>query len=164
MAQPTKIVTRGTIRGGRLHIEASAAMHRDCATAFSENADLTITVERYAPKPKNAARAYYFGVVVAQIRNEFMRLGNEVSVEDTHTFLKSRFLPKTELLYTKGGVIDTTTGETVADNPMGKVGTITIPKSIAANGDTLSPEFSAYIERCKEFGREYFAIEFADKE
>ena len=162
--KPNKIAARGTIRGGRLHIDNSAAMHHDCAAAFGENADLVITVERHVSKPKNPARAYYFGVVVSAIRAEFIRLGNDVSVEDTHTFLKSKFLPKTELLYTKLGVIDMQSGEVVGENPTGKTGTITIPKSIAKNGDTDSPEFQRYVARCKEFGSEFFGVEWKERE
>jgi GTP-sensing pleiotropic transcriptional regulator CodY len=79
---------------------------------------------------------YYWGVVVQLIRDRFVDLGNDVSKEDTHDFLKQRFNYK-ELVDKSGGEV------------------IQIGQSTANMTNT---EFMVYMERIKEFASSVLSI------
>lgn len=80
--------------------------------------------------------AYYWACVVPMVREGLVNMGNDVSLEDTHEFLKARYNSKE--------IIDTSTGEVL---------------SIPMSTTNLSKElFGLYIERVQRFASEYLGI------
>lgn len=53
--------------------------------------EFDITVEKKKKKRSQYQNAYYWGVVVALIRERFIQLGHDVSIEETHSYLKQEF-------------------------------------------------------------------------
>jgi hypothetical protein len=80
--------------------------------------------------------AYYWGVVVSMVHEGMRDMGNDVSIQETHEFLKSRFNTKE--------VVNTTVGEVMA-----------FPVSTT---ELNKEEFGQYIERVQQFAAEYLNI------
>jgi hypothetical protein len=92
------------------------------------------------PKRKNkrslSQNAYYWGVVVAMVHEGLRDMGNDVSLQETHEFLKHRFNSKE--------IVNTLIGE-VHSVPM---------STTALNKE----DFGAYIEKIQQFAAEYLNI------
>jgi hypothetical protein len=79
---------------------------------------------------------YYFGVVVPLVKEGLIELGHEVSMEETHDFLRSKFN------YLE--IVDENTGQVER-----------IPKSTTG---LTKQGFSNYIERIQQFAAEFLNI------
>lgn len=69
-----------------------------------EGYSVVIKVERYKATRSQQQNRYYWGVVVGLIRERLKELGHDVSISDTHEFLKGRFNGK-ELIDMNGGEV-----------------------------------------------------------
>lgn len=83
---------------------------------------------------------YYFGVCVAMIKDRLIELGNDVTSEDVHAFLKDRFNSKE--LFTKDGTVIGTVGASTAGLNKG--------------------EFELYLDKVKQFGSDPLSIFIPD--
>ena len=87
---------------------------------------------------------YYWGVVIALVRDAFIDLGHEVESQEVHEYLKGRFNFKE--------LVNEETGEVVLDeNGL----PIHIPLSTANISNT---DFMVYMERIKKFSSETLSI------
>lgn len=86
-----------------------------------------------ADKRSNQQSRYYFGLVVPLMQKAFKDLGHELSQQETHEFLKSRF--------NSFEVVNHDTGEAVS-----------VPKSTTKLSKL---EFSEYIEKIQRFAAEF---------
>ena len=97
-----------------------------------------ITLEPYKKRRGNQSNRYYWGVVIEYVIQGFNDLGELVSKEQAHEFLKDRFLfnNKREVPVVDGIVLE-----------------------IPATTTTLSvDEFGQYIEHCVQFAAEYLNV------
>ena len=90
-------------------------------------------------KRSTEQNAYYWSVVVSKIKDRLLELGNEVSADDVHELLKSRFNAK-EIDLGNGHAID-------------------IPGSTT---DMSTVDFMTYIERIQRFAAELLDIYIPD--
>jgi hypothetical protein len=94
----------------------------------------------FEPKRKNRRsnlqNAYYWGVVVAMVHEGLRDMGNDVSLMETHEYLKARFNTKE--------IVNTIVGE-VTEVPM-------------STTDLNKEDFAAYIEKIQQFAAEYLNI------
>lgn len=79
---------------------------------------------------------YYWSVVVALVHEGFREMGNDVSLEETHEYLKARFNYKE--------IVNTSVGEVM-----------NVPKSTT---ELNKEEFGEYIERIQQFAAEYLNV------
>lgn len=77
--------------------------------------------------------AYYWGVIVAMVHEGFRNMGNDVSLEETHEYLKARFNYKE--------IVNTSVGEVM-----------NVPKSTT---ELSKEEFGMYIDKIQQFAAEY---------
>jgi hypothetical protein len=87
------------------------------------------------------ANKYYFGVCVDMIRRELVERGYDVSVQETHEFLKAQFNSQP--------LIDENTGELLGE----------VPRSTT---DLNKEEFGDYIQRIQRFAAEKLSIVIPD--
>ena len=97
-----KLTYFGKVENGVLKLRARKQFDEDIKNF--EGKDVEITLERKKSKRSDNQNRYYFGVVVQLIMERFKELGHDVSKEDTHVFLRSRFL-YTEIVDEKSGEI-----------------------------------------------------------
>lgn len=88
-------------------------------------------------KRSNSQNSYYFGVVVTMVCLRLRDLGNDVTIEETHDFLKANFNYKE--------IVKEETGEILK-----------IPRGTS---ELSTIEFSEYIERVIRFGAEFLDIQ-----
>ncbi len=105
-----------------------------------EGHQVIIKVERYKATRSIQQNRYYFGVVVGLIRERLRELGHDVSIDDTHQFLRGRFNGKE--------LIDESSGEVI------KVGQST--------SHLNKSEFMEYMERIKRFASESLDLYIPD--
>lgn len=80
--------------------------------------------------------AYYWGVVVQLVHQGLRDMGNDVSLQETHNFLKAKFNYK-EIVNTATGLV------------------LEIPRSTS---DLKKDEFALYIEDIQQFAAEYLNV------
>lgn len=88
-------------------------------------------------KRSNSQNSYYFGVVVTMVCLRLRDLGNDVTIEETHDFLKANFNYK-EIV---------------------KPETEEVLKIPLKTSELSTIEFSEYIERVIRFGAEFLDIQ-----
>lgn len=66
--------------------------------------NVTVSIEKTKKNRSESQSRFYWGVVVSLIRERFIELGNQVSKEETHDYLKHEFNYK-ELVDEKTGAI-----------------------------------------------------------
>ena len=68
--------------------------------------NLTITVEKRRKSRSNPQNRYYWAVIVPLIRERLIELGNVgLSNEDTHYFLKEKFLEGRDIILADGEIV-----------------------------------------------------------
>jgi hypothetical protein len=102
---------------------------------MNEGKLLMITIE-IGSKRSPQQNAYYWTCVIPIIQAGFKDLGHDISKEDTHLFLKSRFNYKE--------IINTTTGEVMK-----------LPDTTTVLNKS---QFADYIESIKQFGAEMLNV------
>lgn len=60
--------------------------------------DLTITVQKRRKVRSSEQNRYYWGIVLPLVRDGFEELGDRVTNEQVHEFLKGKFLPSVEIV------------------------------------------------------------------
>jgi hypothetical protein len=80
--------------------------------------------------------AYYWGAVVKMVQEGLKDLGHDLTLEETHDFLKGRFNAKE--------IINTDTGEVIS-----------VPRSTTELNKT---QFGEYIEKIQRFSIEYLGV------
>jgi hypothetical protein len=80
--------------------------------------------------------AYYWSAVVPLVREGLQDLGHDLTLEETHDFLKGRFNAKE--------IINTDTGEVIS-----------VPRSTTELNKT---QFGEYIEKIQQFSIEYLGV------
>lgn len=101
---------------------------------------VVIEVKARRSTRSDAQNRYYWGCVVPMVRVALKDIGHKLSIEDTHLFLRSRFL-KEEMVNDDGEVI----GELIKH-------TSQLTKS----------QFSDYTEEIKQFSAEYLGLIIPD--
>jgi hypothetical protein len=101
---------------------------------------VSIVVEKYIHKRSLSQNAYYHACIVPIVRQGFKDLGHLLSKEETHLFLKNRFL-KVELLSEEGEVL----GE-----------------RIRSTTELTKGEFVDYINQIQQFGAEILNVYIPD--
>ena len=91
--------------------------------------EFSITIAKKKKNRSYEQNRYYWGVVVALIRDRFIDLGNDVSSEETHDYLKHEFNYR-EIMDEKTGLV------------------MRIPSSTT---DMTTTEFCTYIEKIQIF-------------
>lgn len=98
-----------------------------------------VIIKRIGKRSNNQNR-YYWGVVVAMIKDRLIELGNDVNSMNVHDFLKDRFNSKE--IFTSNGTVIGTVGDTTA--------------SISTT------DFMNYLDKCKEFAATVLEIYIPD--
>lgn len=110
-----------------------------CLSSKSD-VDVTIEVKKRKKHRSDLQNRYYFGVVVHLITDRLRELGHEVDKDDTHNFLKGKFL-YSELVNEASGEIER------------------IPKKTP---DCTTIEFIEYMEDCKRWAAQFLDIYIPD--
>lgn len=118
-------------------IKLPGAKMRKEAQAFAGK-EIEVTIQRKKKHRSDPQNRYYWGVVVEMIRAGMKDMGDEVTVEQVHEFLKWRFLRVQKVDENTGEVLYEYAGSTR------KLGTIA---------------FSEYVENCCKFAGEYLGVE-----
>lgn len=92
----------GKVTDGVLKITKRADFDNEVKQFDGHN--VIIKVERYRATRSEQQNRYYFGVVCGLIRERLRELGHDLSIQDTHDFLKGRFNAK-ELIDVNGGEV-----------------------------------------------------------
>jgi hypothetical protein len=118
-------------------IKLPGAKMRKEATAFAGK-DIEVTVQRKKKHRSDPQNRYYWGVVVEMIRAGMKDMGDAVTPDQVHEFLKWRFLRTQK--------VDESTGEVLYEyaGSSRKLGTIA---------------FAEYIESCCKFAGEFLGVE-----
>jgi hypothetical protein len=95
-----------------------------------------LSLIRYRPRRSELQSRYYFGVVVKLFHEWCVEQGNDVTPDDCHECLKSRFLSKT--------VVDRN-GEVIGEATL-------------STSKLTTTEFIAYIEQCAQWLAEFCGI------
>lgn len=133
-----KIEYGGYLEDGKLFIRNKKRFDQDVANSGWKEVEIVVT-----KKKKNRSyyqNRYYWGVVVALVRERFIQLGNDVSAEETHDYLKHEFNYK-EFVNEKTSEV------------------IRIPKSTA---DLTTSEFMDYIARIQVFSAQILDLTIPD--
>ena len=113
------------------------AKMRKEAQAFAGK-EIEVTIQRKKKHRSDPQNRYYWGVVVEMIRAGMKDMGDAVTTEQVHEFLKWRFLRVQKIDENTGEVLYEYAGNTR------KLGTIA---------------FSEYVEHCCKFAGEYLGVE-----
>lgn len=130
----TKFETTAYCKDGKLFFRNKAKIESECVS--SGVVEFDVTIEKKKKHRSVYQNRYYFGVVVALIRERFIELGNDVNIEETHDYLKHEFNYK-EFVNEKTAEI------------------IRIPKSTA---NLTTSEFMDYIDKIQKFASEILDI------
>jgi len=84
-----KIETTCYVKDGKLFFRNRNQIEKDCVN--SGITEFVVTIEKRKKKRSYEQSKYYWGVVVFLIRQRFVELGNDVSKEETHDYLKHEF-------------------------------------------------------------------------
>lgn len=110
-------------------------------TLFSSLQDGRYLIEvNSADKRSSQQNRYYFGIVVPMIQKGILDLGTELTKDETHEFLKSRF--------NSVDIVNEGTGEVIS-----------VPRSTTGLN---KEQFSQYIEKIQRFASEFLGIVIPD--
>ena len=99
--------------------------------------EIEVTIQRKKKHRSSPQNRYYHGVVVEMIRSGMKDMGDDVTQEQVHEFLKWRFL--------RAQRVDESTGELLYE--------------YAGSTASLSTiEFSEYVEKCCQFAAEFLGV------
>jgi hypothetical protein len=98
-----KLIAFGNVANGVLTIRNRSVFDAELATLSGE---VDITIQKRGRKRSNQQNRYYHGVVIPIIKNALKDLGNDLSNEDIHEFLKHKFNPKEIILNDTGETFD----------------------------------------------------------
>jgi hypothetical protein len=101
---------------------------------------VSIVIEKHIHKRSLSQNAYYHGCIIPIVRQGFKDLGHLLSNDETHLFLKNRFL-KVELISEDGEVL----GE-----------------RIKSTTELTKGEFIEYINQIQQFGAEILNVYIPD--
>jgi NinB protein len=125
----------GNIKDSKLFIINRKIFDKDMASMDGKQVEIVVS-----PKKKtrsNQQNRYYWSVVVGLIKEGFVNMGHEdITAENTHDFLKARFLSKE--------VVNEQTGEV-----------LNIPTGTA---DLTTTDFMVFIDKCSKFAAEYLNV------
>ena len=99
--------------------------------------EIEVTIRRKRKHRSDPQNRYYWGVVVEMIRAGMKDMGDELTPDQVHEFLKWRFLRVQKIDETTGELLYEYAGSTT------KLGTV---------------EFSEYVEKCCQFAAEYLGV------
>ena len=99
--------------------------------------EIEVTIRRKRKHRSDPQNRYYWGVVVEMIRAGMKDMGDELTPDQVHEFLKWRFLRVKKIDETTGELLYEYAGSTT------KLGTV---------------EFSEYVEKCCQFAAEYLGV------
>lgn len=102
------ITAYGNIKKGKLTLANRKRFEQDLSGCKDGVVELTVKARNQRSSPQNR---YYWGVVVKEVQIRFRELGNDVTPELTHEFLKGKFNLK-PLIGEGGEVIDNIGGPT----------------------------------------------------
>lgn len=118
-----------------------AKMRTEIARLF-EGKEIEVQVQQRRKHRTDPQNRYYWGVVVEMIRAGMKDMGDVVSAEQVHEFLKHRYLDKRQR-------IDPATGEVLYE--------------IAGSTRQLgTAEMSEYVDRCIQFAAEFLGVTIPD--
>lgn len=124
----------GRVKDGRLHIVNRKEF--DVGIQQFEGHEIELEIKKKKRRRSGQLNRYYWGVVVALIQEGMVTLGNDVSRNDVHYYLKYRFNYKE--------LVNIGTGEVLQ-----------IPDSTT---DLSNTEFMEYMEKCKQFAAEFLNV------
>lgn len=129
----------GRVESGKLILDdyTKAKLAAEIKGLDGKSVELVI---KKLPRRSNQQNAYYWGVVVATVKEGLNKMGHRVSNEDTHTFLKDRF---------NGTDIASIDGEHI-----GKIGGSTKLMNKA--------EFMEYLAKIQQFAAQYLGVVIPD--
>lgn len=99
--------------------------------------EIEVTIRRKRKHRSDPQNRYYWGVVVEMIRAGMKDMGDELTPDQVHEFLKWRFLRAQRIDETTGEILYEYAGSTT------KLGTI---------------QFSEYVEKCCQFAAEMLGV------
>lgn len=127
----------GIIQDGKFQSPRKAELLEWCRKNEGKTVVFNLTVQR--KKRSNDQNSFYHGVCVPMVQAGMYELGNEMSLQETHEFLKK------ELNYKE---VPSKFGELMR-----------VPRSTT---ELTTVEFVAYIERIQRFAAEYLGIVIPD--
>lgn len=86
-----KITASGHIEKGKLKIRNRMMFDNEL---LSINGEVLITIEKASKKRSNQQNRYYWGVVVPLMKKGLNDLGHELTEDDIHEYIKSKFNPQ----------------------------------------------------------------------
>lgn len=124
-----KVEQDGTLKlpGAKIRREVSEFSGKEIEVIFRRK-------RKHRSDPQNR---YYWGVVVEMIRAGMKEMGDKVTPDQVHEFLKWRFLRVQK--------VDESTGEVLYEYA-------------GSTADLGTGEFSEYVERCCQFAAEYLGL------
>lgn len=134
-----KLTYTGRVENNRL-ILPGAKMRKEIAQAFAGK-EIEVQVQRKRKHRSNLQNSFYWGVVVPMVQAGIKELGDMVTTEQVHEFLKMRFLKRQR--------IDEQTGEVIYEYAQSTAALTTV-------------EFMEYISHCQQFAAEYLGVTVPD--
>lgn len=129
----------GRVVGGKLVLDDYTKAKLAAEVKELEGKCVELVIKKL-PRRSNAQNAYYWGVVVAMVKEGLRVMGHKVSDEDTHAFLKDRF---------NGKDVASIDGEYI-----GKIGGSTKLMNKA--------EFMEYLAAIQQFAAQYLGVVIPD--
>ena len=109
------------------------------ALAKLEGKQAIVTVAPFRKKRSNRQNRYYFGVIVKSIRQAMLELGNTMSPDDVHLFLKGEVAGMKEPIYDLNGEV--------------------VGWRVDSSTKLSTVEFEVYAEQCRAWAAEHLNIE-----
>lgn len=131
-----KFSSYGTIKDGVITVSNKKRFIQDCGQF--KDCEVEIIVKKKGTRSTQQNR-YYFGVVVAEVRLGLKEIGYDMTVDETHYFLKNKF--HIVSIGNKDGV------------------EIQVPGSTT---DMNTIEFMEYFSKIQQWGAEYLGINIPD--
>lgn len=119
----------------QLIIHNKKAFNKDLISLI--DCDVNVVVNKRKKKRSNPQNAYYWGVVVPLVREGLNGVGYDVSVDETHDFIKHKFALRSLVNKDTGEVLETTGSTTEMD----------------------TFDFSKFIEKIQIWSAEYLGVE-----
>lgn len=130
-----KLIHTGRVREGRL-LPDNRGLLQSHVRSF-EGQEVQLTISRRTKTRSNTQNAYYWGVVVAMVRDGLQDLwGDHLSLEEAHHLLKFK------CNFTER--VNEQTGEVLP-----------VPKTTT---ELSTAEFEEYTERCRRFAQEWLQV------
>lgn len=134
-----KLTYKGKVENDRL-VLPGAKMRTEIVQTFAGK-EIEVTIQRKKKHRSDQQNRFYWAVVVPMVQAGIKDLGDIVTTEQAHEFLKMRYLKKQR--------IDEQTGEVIYE----------YAKSTSA---LTTVEFMEYISHCQQFAAEYLGVTIPD--